>query len=174
MANNFQLISSSTVGSGGSTSIDFTSIPSTYTDLCIKVSARSDTSDITDLAMRLNGDTASNYFYLELTGNASSASSGSGNPSRLNTILPGNTNVTANIFNNVEIYITNYASSNQKTISTDAVTENNSTSTNVQQRLQAWRWSGTSAITSVSLYPPAVGVKFLQYTTAYLYGISKS
>ena len=40
MANTFQLISSTTVGAGGASSIDFTSIPSTYTDLVIKWSGR--------------------------------------------------------------------------------------------------------------------------------------
>jgi hypothetical protein len=36
MANTFELIASSTVGSGGAANIDFTSIPATYTDLCLK------------------------------------------------------------------------------------------------------------------------------------------
>jgi hypothetical protein len=40
MANTFTLIASSTVGSGGAASIDFTSISSTYTDLVVKLSLR--------------------------------------------------------------------------------------------------------------------------------------
>jgi hypothetical protein len=40
MATTFIKIASVTVGSGGAASMDFTSIPSTYTDLVIKVSTR--------------------------------------------------------------------------------------------------------------------------------------
>ena len=40
MATTFTKIASVTVGSGGASSIDFTSIPSTYTDLCVKLSTR--------------------------------------------------------------------------------------------------------------------------------------
>ena len=42
MANTFVLLASTTVGSGGASSIDFTSIPATYTDLVVKVSGRID------------------------------------------------------------------------------------------------------------------------------------
>ena len=41
-SNTFTLIASSTVGAGGASSIDFTSIPSTFTDLCLEASLRSD------------------------------------------------------------------------------------------------------------------------------------
>jgi hypothetical protein len=40
MANTFELITSSTVGSGGAASITFTAIPQTYTDLKILYSTR--------------------------------------------------------------------------------------------------------------------------------------
>ena len=46
MANTYTLISSVTVGSGGASSIDFTSIPATYTDLCLVWSGRSAGSDV--------------------------------------------------------------------------------------------------------------------------------
>ena len=40
MANTYTLIASQTVGSGGASAINFGSIPNTYTDLLVKVSAR--------------------------------------------------------------------------------------------------------------------------------------
>ena len=40
MAVTHNLISTITVGSGGAASIDFTSIPQTYTDLLVKISLR--------------------------------------------------------------------------------------------------------------------------------------
>ena len=63
MPNTFTLIASSTVGAGGASSIDFTSIPSTYTDLVIKASLRSDrnTGSATYLTITFNNDTGSNY-----------------------------------------------------------------------------------------------------------------
>ena len=59
MPNTFTLIASSTVGAGGASSIDFTSIPSTYTDLCLKVSARSTATDTNvNMYVKFNGSTS--------------------------------------------------------------------------------------------------------------------
>lgn len=172
MPNTFTLISSSTAGAGGVADITFSSIPSTYTDLLIKISARvSGGAGVKDIAIQYNGDTASNYTYTELVGTGASTSSGTATTVRHNTIAPPD-NTTANTFGNIEIYIPNYLSSSQKSSSVDAVTENNSTSTDVQMRIQAWRWSGTNAISSIKIFAP--GQTILQYSTAYLYGIIKS
>jgi hypothetical protein len=171
MANTFELIASSTVGAGGAASIDFTSIPSTYTDLVLKISVRGDNTSLNDLSLQYNGDTGSSYSYLELGGTGAATFSGSGSGTKNNTLLTGSSS-TASTFVNHEIYIPNYAGSNQKSISVDAVTENNSASTNVQMRLQAWKWSGTAAITSIKLY--STGFNFVQYSTAYLFGIKSS
>ena len=173
MANTYDLIASSTVGSCGTNFIDFTSISSSYTDLLLKLSCRvSETGSVQDVAIRFNSDTASNYFYMELVGTGASTSSGSSSGSRHNTI--GNpSDSTASTFSNVEIYIPNYAGSNQKASSIDAVVENNTASTAVQMRLHAWRWSGTAAITSIRVYDPAGG-NLLEYSSAYLYGIKNS
>jgi hypothetical protein len=81
-------------------------------------------------------------------------------------------NTTTSTFTNSEIYIPNYTSSNQKSISGDAVNENNSSSTNVQARLVAWKWSGTTAISSI-LFSTNTG-NFVQYSTFTLYGISNA
>jgi hypothetical protein len=69
MADTYTLISSVTVGAGGASSIDFTSIPATYTDLLIKVSARgaSGASNITG-TLRFNSDAGSNYSALRVYG----------------------------------------------------------------------------------------------------------
>ena len=49
-----------TVGSGGASSIDFTSIPQTYTDLCLVYSARLTTTD-TNWRLKINGSASSIY-----------------------------------------------------------------------------------------------------------------
>jgi hypothetical protein len=51
MANTYEAIATVTVGSGGATDIEFTSIPGTYTDLLIKSSLRSDWPQITTMLL---------------------------------------------------------------------------------------------------------------------------
>ena len=55
----FTKIASATVGSGGASSIEFTSIPSTYTDLVIKLSMRSAFTSFNrhDLQLTFNSNT---------------------------------------------------------------------------------------------------------------------
>lgn len=173
MANTYTLIASSTLGAGGSTNITFSSIPSTYTDLILKISGRvTETGGVQDIAIQYNNDTGSNYQYKELVGTGSSTSSSTSTTTRHNTI--GNANdTTASTFSNIEIYIPNYTDSNQKLSSADAVVENNSPSTSTQLRLQAWKWSGTAAISTIKVYDPAGG-NLVQYSSAYLYGIKNS
>jgi len=171
MPNTFTLIASSTVGSGGAADITFSSIPGTYTDLCLKISVRGDNTSLNDLSLQYNADTGSNYSYVEVGGTGAAAFSGSGSGTRNNTLLTGSSS-TASTFVNHEIYIPNYAGSNQKSISVDAVAENNAASTNAQIRIQSWRWSGTAAITSIKIFNASFN--FVQYSSAYLYGIVKS
>ena len=169
MANTYTLIASSTVGAGGASSIDFTSIPSTYTDLLLKVSSRSsDASVVAGITVQFNSDTTSgNYTWKRLYGDGSSAP---GSDSNFNFVLISAANNTANTFGNGEIYISNYAGSSAKSISADSVSENNAT--NAYAILGAGKWSGTSAITSIKLVISAGN--FVQYSTAYLYGIKNS
>ena len=167
-SNTFTLISSVTVGSGGASSIDFTSIPSTYTDLLLKVSARNNTSGAaTDqLWISFNGSTSSfSNKILYGTGSAASSTSIARYVGALD-----NPDYTASTFNNAEIYIPNYAGSNYKSVSADGVNENNATG--VITALAATLWSNTAAINQVTL--TANGGSFVQYSTAYLYGIKNS
>ena len=174
MANTYSLISSVTVGAGSASSIDFTSIASTYTDLLIKLSLRSNNggSNYDRMDMQFNGDTASNYRNMLLYGTGSAVSSDNGG-GLVNTIRFFYTNgdaSTSNTFSNAEIYIPNYAGSTQKSASMDSVSENNATAAIVG--LNAGLWTGTSAITSIKIFCPSSTLK--QYTTAYLYGIKNS
>jgi hypothetical protein len=61
-----------TVGSGGAANIEFTSIPGTYTDLLIKLSARNVTNTETTGAIYFNNDTTNaNYTARRLLGDGS-------------------------------------------------------------------------------------------------------
>ena len=169
MAIAYNLISSVTVGSGGAASMEFTSIPGTYTDLLVKVSGRSaaSSSAYDDLGIYFNSSTANlSWKILYGTGAAASTTSGS---TRYFAFVPG-ASATASTFGNVEYYIPNYAGSNNKSVSVDSVTENNATT--VLTSIAAGLWSSSSAITTVTLNP--ANGNFVQYSTAYLYGISNA
>ena len=169
MPNTYTLIASSTVGAGGASSIDFTSIPSTYTDLCLVASTRDDqtTANNATFAITLNGSTT--YTSAKnLSGNGASASSGTGDI----IVGGGDTNGnTSNTFTNIQIYIPNYTGTTQKSISADAVSEQNGTT--AYMALTAQLFNLTNAITSISIASRA-GQKWVQYSTAYLYGVIKS
>ena len=161
------------VGSGGVSSVTFSSIPATYTDLIIKMSARvSYAASRMNVNLQLNGSSASIYSNIVLSGSGGSTSSGS-NYTGTNEIYLDEINAntsTANSFSNVEIYFPNYTSSANKSLSADSVYENNATE--AYQVFTAGLWSSTAAITSINLAPGAGS--FAQYSTFYLYGVSNS
>jgi len=165
MANTYTLISSSTVGSGGASSIDFTSIPSTFSDLKMVFSTRADSST-NDSKIEFNGITTG-YTERAVGGNGSSAYSFA--DSTTNSLVNPNT-FTANTFTNIEFYIPNYTSSTYKSFLIDSVQENNATTSN--GIINAALWSNTAAITSIKL-SPSTG-NFVQYSTAYLYGVKNA
>ena len=73
----YESIATVTVGSGGSSSIDFTSIPSTYTHLQLRMTARCTAQsggNPTNVYLRFNSDSGSNYAWHQLAGNGSAAS----------------------------------------------------------------------------------------------------
>ena len=170
MANTYIAIATVTVGSGGAASIDFNSIPSTYTDLLLVTSCRSNrSSSYRDLIQLRPNSATTNLSARALTNDGGSVSSGTA------TVINGGmataSSSTANTFGNSYCYIPNYAGSTNKSFSTDATTEDNSA--NIYQTLEAGLWSNTAAITSISLVPN-VGTQFVQYSTATLYGIKNS
>jgi hypothetical protein len=154
-----------TVGSGGASSISFSSIPQTYTDLKIVYSLRCTTANVNS-NISFNGST-SNVSWKQLYGNGASVGSNSGTTVYLGPVMSASTD-TANTFGSSEIYIPNYISANNKSFSIDGVTENNSAT--AYQTMWAGLWSNTAAITSVSV-APSDGGNFAQYSTATLYGI---
>jgi hypothetical protein len=172
MATTYTLISSVTVGSGGAATMSFSSIPATYTDICIKVSARTDNASIlSNLRWTFNGS-SSGYSGKELYGTGSAAASGDGGTTS-SYIQAGYSNgatSTSNTFSNTEFYLPNYASANYKSQSIDSVQEDNASLAFVD--MSATLWSNTSAVTSVTITPSSGS--FVQYTTAYLYGISNA
>ena len=176
MANTMTLIQSVTVPSGGSASIDFTSIPSTYTDLIVKISCRTTmtSSGVRDqIAVKFNGSSTTDYSDRWLYGIPTIATSSATDTSATYALVgytSGNSS-TANTFGSAEIYIPNYAGSNNKSASGDGVGESNDSSTGLA--MSAILRANTAAITSLSIISYNAAT-IMQYSTAYLYGIKNS
>jgi hypothetical protein len=170
MTTTMQLIAKQTVGSGGASSVTFSNIPQTFTDLKVVCSIRSNRSLTNDsLELKPNGSTSSRAGRV-LLGDGSSPSSTTTTGEVAYAALTGNT-ATASVFSNIEIYCPNYTSSNYKSFSSDGVTENNATT--AYAALNAWLWSNTAAITSLE-FVSATGNSFMEYSEFWLYGISNS
>lgn len=168
MANTYEAIATVTVGSGGAANITFSSIPATYTDLVVKISARTTATNGSYITMGFNGSTSS-FSNRTLYGSGGSVGSFTV-PTRFGGYI-NNSGTTANTFSNTEIYIPNYTSANNKSFSDDGASETNGTAAELS--LSAGLWSNTSAITSIELGVGDAG-NFAEYSTATLYGIKNS
>ena len=149
-------------------SITFTSIPQDGTDLVILVSARTDRSlGVDSINANINGSSA-DFTNRQLIGDGGVASSNTvTNPA---IALAADSLNTASTFGNSVAYITNYTGSTFKSISADAVTENNAAG--AYQNIRAVLWSNTAAITSIT-FVPNVGPNILAGSTISLYKITK-
>jgi hypothetical protein len=170
MASTMTLISSVTVGVVPVASIDFTSIPSTYTDLCLKLSVRSSraASSWDNSNLKIN-NSAANMTNRYVRGNGSAAASGT-----LTSFYIGDIPATlaaSNTFANQEIYLPNYAGSNNKSGSVDSAGEDNNSTAYLY--LTANLWSQTAAINQLTIVS-GNGDNFVQYSTAYLYGVNNA
>lgn len=157
------LISTVTVGAGGTAQIDFNSIPQTFTDLLFVASLRgNDTSG--GVYLGFNGDgTGFSERFLRGTGSAAQSGTSSQSVGRQNL-----SSSTASTFGSLQMYIPNYTSSANKTFSVDFVTENNAAA--ALQEIRAGVWSNTAAISSVLFVCDST---FAQHSSISLYGITK-
>jgi hypothetical protein len=172
MATTYTLISSVTVGSGGAATMSFSSIPSTYTDLKLVVSARSTSNADPSTApwdtfyVTINNQSAASDIYLAGTGSATVSS----NDSYVYGGAAAGSSSTSSTFGNNEIYFPNYTSTNNKSVSVDGVSENNATA--AVTFLVAGLFTTSTAINTITL--TLFNGNFVQYSTAYLYGISNA
>jgi hypothetical protein len=162
------LIESKTLASAAA-SIEFTSIPSTFTDLVAVLSIRTNRSPQKDdlIAIRINGVTT-NQSERELFGNGSTTGSSTG----LATIYSyaNSAGATSDTFGNSSVYIPNYTAATAKSFSVDSVNENNATG--AYQSILAGLWNSTAAITSLEFYP-LYGTTLNAGSIISLYGVLK-
>jgi len=160
------------LSSSSAATIEFTSIPATFTDLCIWVSSRHTTGSVTEnVSMRFN-DVASGYtsrlLYNSGSGALTALDSGA-NRLQWQVSSPGGSS-NANAFAVSTIYIPNYRGNHTKTVSTEAVTVNNTNGSAVRLDLTAGRWADNAVINKITLI--AENGSFTQFSSATLYGIT--
>jgi hypothetical protein len=159
------LIETKTLGTAAA-SIEFTSIPQTFTDLFLLYSARTTRASVAEsVGLNVNGTTSVSIRGLYGTG-SSAASFSDG---RSVGFFPSN-NATANTFSNSSLYFPNYTGSTQKSVSADSVSENNATE--AYQNLHALLYTDTIAITSFGVQCLEGGTLAIGSTFS-LYGILK-
>ena len=165
----FESIATYTVGSGGQATIEFTSIPQTFTHLQLRCSSKTSGASA-DSYIRLGysgTNYATSYRHL-LYGDGSSASgiAASGEGYIISTAGSGGTS----IFSADIIDILDYTNTNKtKVFNTIGGMENNG-GTNPYFRYGSGMWNSTAAITSITLYPQPTG-SLAQYSSFALYGI---
>jgi hypothetical protein len=162
------LVSTVTVGSGGAANMQFLSIPQTATDLVLVVSARTTAAGDGNLRIAATGHTGVQRRTLLGSGSSVASSTTTGN---LDVPVVLGTGATANTFCNVQYYIPNYTATTVKSISVDAVGENNATTANQVIIAQRIGTSAAAAMTEITLTNTTGD--FAQHTTAYLYTITK-
>lgn len=167
----FESIATVTVGSGGASSIEFTSIPGTYQHLQVRFLLRNTwaTNKREEVRLRLNSDTGSNYARHGLEGDGSGASAfGSASTTSMGAGVLGGDGLTASAFSAGVIDILDYASTS-KTKTVRGLT-------GVDGNGEGWLWmrsglwNSTSAITTITLSSDN-GQTIKQHSTAALYGI---
>jgi hypothetical protein len=163
----YESIATTTVGAGGSTSITFSSIPSTYTHLQLRVLTQVSTT--ARFGISFNSDTTlANYRTHYLYGDGTSAGAGTGASSwGIGAATSTSSNYGATVAD-----ILDYGNTNKyKTIRSLSGYDNNGSGLMV---LYSGLWMSTSAVSSMTIYPAensTSGGTFSQYSSFALYGI---
>ena len=153
------LLASTTLASAAA-SVMFSSISASYSQLQLVGAARSNYAAVTDfLALRFNGDTATNYVTL-------SGANTSTYPVQIHAATNG---VAANT--GFSIYIANYASSSMwKVLSATWVVNSDTSTGNMAGTTWGALWRNNAVLSSILLYP-FNGSTFNAGTTISLYGL---
>jgi len=170
--NSYESIATVTVGAGGSSSISFSSIPSTYKHLQIRAIGRQSGANTGYAAqLRVNGNSGSNYTQHRLRGNGTTATAAAYTAQTSISIggWPA-ANSSASIFGTIIIDILDYTDTNKyKTIRYLQGTDQNSATDSNIFFDSGFMFANTNAITQIDIIPD--GTSFVQYSQFALYGI---
>lgn len=165
VATNFDSIATYSVGGGGSSTIVFSSIPSTYKHLQIRGLSGNAGGAGNSLNMYFNTDsTTTNYYHHNLRGDGGgTATAGNGNTYRVSYVGGASPN-----FAGLIIDILDYADTNKyKTVKTLGGYDANGSG---WIALNSELWKSTSAVNAITLTADG-GNSFQQYSHFALYGI---
>jgi hypothetical protein len=149
-----KLIESKTLGTAAA-SIEFTSIPSTFTDLVILFSCRSSDTGfpVANIEVSING-TSTNESRRLLRGSGSTVESLADTQVNFGH-MPTAAN-TSNTFNSTSVYIPNYTAAVAKSMSVDNSSASGGASLyDFYNEISAQLWNDTAAITSILIKPNA-------------------
>jgi hypothetical protein len=180
MADTFRKIAEISLAAGTS-SASFTSIPATYTDLQLYISARSARTGTTEdqLVLQVNNDSGSNYKrttlyndYSAIYANGDSTGYQTAYSTSLGSITAANALTSS--YGKMWVYFSDYANTSKfKQIHLQGTSQTNSDVANQGYfYFLAGEWTSTSAINSIKIVI-ATGNNFAAGSTATLYGILK-
>ena len=170
ITNSYESIATTTVGAGGTSTITFSSIPSTYKHLQVRCIARSSRTQNSGYAVfRFNSDSGSNYSRHSLQGDGASAiGDGSGSVSYPTLLLfPGSLRG-ASIFGAGVLDVLDYTNTNKN--KTLRVLDGYDSNGAGYIELGSGAWYNTNAITSITI-TEFNGNNFVEYSQFALYGI---
>ena len=166
----FESIATVTVGSGGASNVEFTSIPNTYTHLQLRIFADTNRTSATvaSFNMQFNSDTSANYSWHELYGNGTNIGvSTSSNASYCLLSRVGGS--ATNTFGSLVVDILDYANTNKyKTIKNLGGCDANGSG---EVSFNSGSWRSTSAISSIKFTINYDATLITQYSSFALYGI---
>lgn len=169
VSNTYQAIATTTLGSNATT-VTFSSISSAYTDLVFIIRCNWTTTGNAPVILTFNNDSTSNYSYVRLFGNGSTATSDeitSNTPNGMDIgYMPGTDGTAPGtiIFN-----IMNYSNTTTYKTSLDRWESNASVSGKQYVAAEAGLWRSTAAINRIDLVFPSSA--FATGSTFTLYGI---
>jgi hypothetical protein len=152
----YALIEKKTLGSATS-SVVFTSVPSTYTDLILEFSGSTSSGNL--MRIRFNGDTGSNYSVTMMWGSSSGAVASAYSESWI-WVIPN----AGNAMQNAQIHLQDYSNT---TTFKNYLSRANQPTDSVTAAVGLWR--NTAAITSITLSTSSDN--FTAGSTFTLYGI---
>ena len=175
MPSTYNIIAGSVLGSNTST-VTFSSIPNTYTDLVIRMSVRlTSAATIGTLSLNLNNDTSSIYsvtrLYVDSGGNNIYSTRQSGR-TNFDVQFADDAGNLSNTFGCIEVYIPTYLASRSKAVGSYGVSTD-STSGNGGIGMMSDLYESNTAISRIDLGNFST-TQFVTGSSFYLYGIKNS
>lgn len=159
-------IRSYVVPSGGVASVTFSSIPSTYSHLQIRMLTQLSGGN-GEIDLQFNSDTGSNYSYHRIYGNGSSAVAEAGVSTTQATV--GYYSSATSVFNGAVVDILDYANTNKyKTIRSLNGMDTNGGGLVL---FDSSSWRSTSAISSITVFSKDGSRPLAQYSSFALFGV---